>query len=38
VCEQNEPEQPKEKSFTEKLKNPFVIGGAIAGLLIGKML
>jgi len=27
-----------EKSFTEKLKNPFVIGGAIAGLIIGKIL
>ena len=27
-----------EKSFTEKLKNPLVIGGAIAGLIIGKML
>ena len=26
------------KSFTEKLKNPFVIGGAIAGLIIGKIL
>ena len=28
----------KLKSFTDKLKNPFVIGGAIAGLIIGKML
>ncbi len=27
-----------EKSFTDKLKNPFVIGGAIAGLIIGKIL
>lgn len=28
----------KEKSFTDKLKNPLVIGGAIAGVIIGKML
>ncbi len=27
-----------EKSFSDKLKNPLVIGGAIAGLIIGKML
>ena len=27
-----------EKSFSDKLKNPFVIGGAIAGLIIGKIL
>jgi hypothetical protein len=28
----------EEKSFTEKLKNPLVIGGAIAGLILGKIL
>jgi len=27
-----------EKSFTDKLKDPLVIGGAIAGVIIGKML
>ena len=28
----------EEKSIMDKLKNPFVIGGAIAGLIIGKIL
>jgi hypothetical protein len=35
VCEENSVEP--EKSITEKLKNPFVIGGAVAGLIIGKL-
>ena len=30
--------QIDKKSFTDKLKNPLVIGGAIAGLILGKIL
>jgi len=38
VKEPCECDLPVEKSLTDKLKNPLVIGGAIAGVIIGKML
>ncbi len=36
-CSYDIPE-PKAKGFKEMIKNPFVIGGAIAGIIIGKIL
>ena len=37
VCDEPAPEETTPLSLKEKLTNPFVIGGAVAGLLIGKI-
>ena len=37
-CTCDTPIKPKTKGFKEMIKNPFVIGGIVTGLIIGKIL